>query len=44
MNIQITKEHARILLKAIAFWREHYDMKYRRWVEEFVSQKDLIIQ
>ena len=34
-NTRITKEHARILLKAITFWRERYDTKYPQWLEEF---------
>lgn len=34
-NTPITKEHTRIMLKAITFWRERYDTKYPQWVEEF---------
>jgi hypothetical protein len=34
-NTPIIKEHTRILLKAITFWRERYDTKYLQWREEF---------
>jgi hypothetical protein len=33
-NTPITKEHTRILLKAITFCRERYDTKYYQWIEE----------
>jgi hypothetical protein len=31
------KSHAKILLKAIDFWKSHYDEKYEQWRLKFVA-------
>ena len=31
------KSHARILSKAISYWKMHFDDKYERWLQEFMD-------
>ncbi len=33
----MVKSHARILSKAISYWKMHYNDRYERWLQEFIE-------